>query len=1078
MQTHCPEVKIYRGNAMITLEGPDNQVHSGATKLGDLMKKVAEKRMKLPTDLMVFIKSSDAISKYQAHFQQSLKKTVFLEAVSDLVLFSLSSGALDEAEAAIMRDLSVDTVKLQGAAAIPPGLDSVKEILIKTKDLVNSRRFRVDVSFIPGLTGTTEVRLVGYSENVNKLKEVLHDYQMNHIRTQETLNLSPELVDCFDKVLDLIGMKQTKVTLNASHFPCACVSISGPRCLVQESKATLSTALASLTSDTLILEGPGAQRYFQSDGKVSKELVESSCHVLITEQQKVDSPDVNTLPLTTSLNRPSLSITGGCCSMEVNTINLAIKLCSLIDEQVDVLVVPMINKKLTSTKIGADLLRKAGDAVRINFDQMAARCNVVPGDVLEVDGSRSLSCSKIYFIECLPWDGVRGQSVQALGNGLRKCLDLCVQQGWCSVAFPVIGPGRVLKYPLTEAIQVLNENIRQFGLSTSSGSLSNIHIVIKPDYPDSECYHEVYLSFSMTQGGQVTFRSLSSDLDDINMTVGGRVKLQLVFGNIINEKTDAIVNITDFTDFVTDSLCKDILNVAGPDVATILRNAKVKRGDVYKTPPGSFPCKAILHVHGEYYAGAIEQLMCRIIQHCEAFQYKSVAIPAICAGTGGLDPGVVASAMLRGLNTAMSTTALHCLTNIRLVLININAFLVFKKQAMQLFPHKEIKTDLSFLQTSSTSQQQSIFNFLGLCKKNVDDAMKKLKDLYLTQCSTHTFTKEQLESLTQNNMKDLKQLVETVGLSIQWDQSGSLTVRGLEDRVRQMIQMIHTISNIRREMTVREEEEDLYTHVAWCIQQHSGNWEKLPKIAHRKLESSDVNEEILDARGIPWSVDLKRMEAKRRVTGQSAKLKRLNNLPDLTLPLYWDNMATGENLKVVTLQPSSPEYQTVEKAFKQTVTQTVMKIERLQNVHLLRAYQAQKKNMSDKNVHCGGAGEKLLYHGTAKNNCIPIMKNGFNRSFAGCNGTLYGDGTYFAVNASLSVGYSSPAHDGSRSMFVVRVLTGVYDAGHKSMKVPPPRSYQQPHDLYDSVVDQIHQPDLYVVFQDNQAYPDYLITFS
>uniref|UniRef100_A0A3Q3K5R2 Poly [ADP-ribose] polymerase n=1 Tax=Monopterus albus TaxID=43700 RepID=A0A3Q3K5R2_MONAL len=155
----------------------------------------------------------------------------------------------------------------------------------------------------------------------------------------------------------------------------------------------------------------------------------------------------------------------------------------------------------------------------------------------------------------------------------------------------------------------------------------------------------------------------------------------------------------------------------------------------------------------------------------------------------------------------------------------------------------------------------------------------------------------------------------------------------------------------------------------------------------------------------------------------------------------------------------------------------ILKIERLQNVHLLRAYQAQKKNMSDKNVHCGGAGEKLLYHGTAKNNCIPIMKNGFNRSFAGCNGTSYGNGTYFAVNASLSVGYSSPAHDGSRSMFVVRVLTGVYDAGHKSMKVPPPRSYQQPHDLYDSVVDQIHQPDLYVVFQDNQAYPDYLITF-
>nr|XP_020475386.1 uncharacterized protein LOC109971458 [Monopterus albus] len=387
MQTHCPEVKMHRGNAMITLEGPDNQVQSGATKLGDLMKKVVEKRVKLPTDLMVFIKSSDAISKYQARFQQSLRNPVFLEAGSDLVLSSLSSGALDEAVAAIMRDLSVDTVELQGAAAIPPDLDKVKEILNKAKNTANVREFKVDISFIPGLSGTTgtKVRLVGYSENVNKLKEVLQDYQMNQVKTQETLNLSPELVHCFDKVLDLIRMKQTKVTLNASRFPCACVLISGPRCLVQEVKANLSTALASLISDTLIFDGPGAQRYFQSDGKVSKELVESSYHVLITEQQKVDSPDVITrLPSMSSLinvtPRPPITknTTG---SMVVNKPNLEIKLGSLEYEQVNVLVVPMLNKELTSTNVGADLLSKAENTMKSKFDSVAAGCSLTPAQV-------------------------------------------------------------------------------------------------------------------------------------------------------------------------------------------------------------------------------------------------------------------------------------------------------------------------------------------------------------------------------------------------------------------------------------------------------------------------------------------------------------------------------------------------------------------------------------------------------------------------------------------------------------------------------------------------------------------------
>lgn len=44
----------------------------------------------------------------------------------------------------------------------------------------------------------------------------------------------------------------------------------------------------------------------------------------------------------------------------------------------------------------------------------------------------------------------------------------------------------------------------------------------------------------------VIFRSLTSDLDDLTVTVGDKVKLQVVFGDITNETTDAVVNTTDF----------------------------------------------------------------------------------------------------------------------------------------------------------------------------------------------------------------------------------------------------------------------------------------------------------------------------------------------------------------------------------------------------------------------------------------------------------------------------------------------------------------------------------------------------
>lgn len=222
------------------------------------------------------------------------------------------------------------------------------------------------------------------------------------------------------------------------------------------------------------------------------------------------------------------------------------------------------------------------------------------------------------------------------------------------------------------------------------------------------------------------------------------------------------------------------------------------------------------------------------------------------------------------------------------------------------------------------------------------------------------------------------------------------------------------------------------------------------------------------------------MEATRPLSRQTTKLKRLENLPDFIFPLYWDNMAITETMKMVSLEPSSAEYRTVKEAFKRTVTKTVMKIERLQNIHLRRTYEAQKKHISDKNAREGGAGEKLLYHGTTQENCNSIMNTGFNRRFAGQNATVYGIGTYFAVNASYSANpiYSKPAADGSQLMFIARVLTGIYTQGQSNMNVPPPRNSLQPHDRYDSVVDKTDNPNMYVVFHDNQAYPDYLITFQ
>ncbi|XP_067101431.1 protein mono-ADP-ribosyltransferase PARP15-like [Osmerus mordax] len=256
-----------------------------------------------------------------------------------------------------------------------------------------------------------------------------------------------------------------------------------------------------------------------------------------------------------------------------------------------------------------------------------------------------------------------------------------------------------------------------------------------------------------------------------------------------------------------------------------------------------------------------------------------------------------------------------------------------------------------------------------------------------------------------------------------------------------------------------------------------GDWERVPKEANLQLERHEVQGGVVDGLGGNWVVDLRKMEATAQDAGRVTNLKRLENIEDFCLPLDWDSMAQGESLKLVNLPTSSVEFRRVKEDFRRTASsRTVLKIKRIQNVHLRQAYEVKRKQLEDKN----GSGEKLLYHGTSREGSQAILETGFNRSFAGQNGTLYGKGTYFAVNASYSANpiYSRQDQDGNQQMFVARVLTGQYTLGKADMIIPPPRSPQLPNNRYDCLVDNVQCPIMFVIFHDNQAYPEYLITFT
>ncbi|XP_042109872.1 protein mono-ADP-ribosyltransferase PARP10 isoform X5 [Ovis aries] len=150
-------------------------------------------------------------------------------------------------------------------------------------------------------------------------------------------------------------------------------------------------------------------------------------------------------------------------------------------------------------------------------------------------------------------------------------------------------------------------------------------------------------------------------------------------------------------------------------------------------------------------------------------------------------------------------------------------------------------------------------------------------------------------------------------------------------------------------------------------------------------------------------------------------------------------------------------------------------VERVLHPLLQQQYELHRKRLEQ---CCERPVEQVLYHGTAVPTVPDICAHGFNRSFCGRNGALYGQGVYFAKRASLSVldRYSPPDAEGHKAVFVARVLTGDYGQGQRGLRAPPPRPAGHALLRYDSAVDCLHRPSIFVIFHDTQALPTHLIT--
>ncbi|XP_077423448.1 protein mono-ADP-ribosyltransferase PARP12 isoform X1 [Vanacampus margaritifer] len=192
-------------------------------------------------------------------------------------------------------------------------------------------------------------------------------------------------------------------------------------------------------------------------------------------------------------------------------------------------------------------------------------------------------------------------------------------------------------------------------------------------------------------------------------------------------------------------------------------------------------------------------------------------------------------------------------------------------------------------------------------------------------------------------------------------------------------------------------------------------------------------------------------------------------------PPHWDKNALPDiGYKLVPL-PKSSEYNRIECLFKTTMPKsTIYSIKRIQNPSLWTRFQLQREQMKKRN---GGKPviEQYLFHGTSDNLIAAICEQNFDWRMSGIHGTAYGKGSYFAKQASYSNRYAK-AKGGTKSMFVALVLVGDYTQGNSQYARPPAKG--QSTTLYDSCVDDRKNPNIFVIFESHQIYPEYIIDYS
>ncbi|CAK6961349.1 protein mono-ADP-ribosyltransferase PARP11 [Scomber scombrus] len=288
----------------------------------------------------------------------------------------------------------------------------------------------------------------------------------------------------------------------------------------------------------------------------------------------------------------------------------------------------------------------------------------------------------------------------------------------------------------------------------------------------------------------------------------------------------------------------------------------------------------------------------------------------------------------------------------------------------------------------------------------------------------------------------------------------------------------------------------------WYYLGDCGRWHRFEDDTNNSFRSEDIEKYYqnnlkgvlnISSSSCHTKIDFAAMLQTDLSTGRQRRIHRNYNIQRScscfsAAPIFWEMVDATAPYQLIPLSELNSEYQTVADYVTKDglLDRSIVSISRIQNMDLWEIF-CRKKQQLMRIQGVQEIQEKRLFHGTNAKNVDSICKYNFDLRLGGQNGHSYGKGIYFARHASFADTYSeistnplslygsTTQGEQTKIIFLARVITGKSKVGQYHFQKP---DHQCSENLHDSCVDDIIPPTIFVIFDPNQIYPEYLIQYK